>query len=204
MNPEVPSPRPTQPDRAARAPQAPSAVAPAASALSPQESEEIAALVQREQAALLFKGDVVDTGIGIAAHDQDKVFDDFYQVNNPGRDRNQGLDIVDGVASMLAVHGVHVWKATEPSQAIAALDAAQDGRPIEVLLCDVRLGKDMDGLELVKVLSATRASMPRVILMTGDTAPQDMRRLQASGYLVLSKPVGTTEPLAALARPALA
>lgn len=36
---------------------------------------------------------VADTGIGIAPEDQARVFADFYQVNNPGRDRNLGLGL---------------------------------------------------------------------------------------------------------------
>ncbi|MBU7574039.1 MAG: hybrid sensor histidine kinase/response regulator [Hydrogenophaga sp.] len=37
--------------------------------------------------------DVVDTGIGIAPEHADRVFDEFYQVDNPGRDRTRGLGI---------------------------------------------------------------------------------------------------------------
>jgi signal transduction histidine kinase/ActR/RegA family two-component response regulator len=37
--------------------------------------------------------DVVDTGIGIAPDQLDPIFNEFYQVNNPGRDRAQGLGI---------------------------------------------------------------------------------------------------------------
>ncbi len=37
--------------------------------------------------------DVIDTGAGIAPEHQDLIFQEFYQVNNPGRDRTQGLGI---------------------------------------------------------------------------------------------------------------
>ena len=35
--------------------------------------------------------EVWDTGIGIAQEELPKIFDEFYQVNNPGRDRSRGL-----------------------------------------------------------------------------------------------------------------
>lgn len=34
--------------------------------------------------------DVWDTGIGIAKHQREKIFAEYYQVNNPGRDRSRG------------------------------------------------------------------------------------------------------------------
>ena len=37
--------------------------------------------------------DVVDTGVGIAAADRARVFDEFYQVSNPARDRRRGLGL---------------------------------------------------------------------------------------------------------------
>lgn len=37
--------------------------------------------------------DVLDTGVGIAPEHIEQIFDEFYQVDNPGRDRRQGLGI---------------------------------------------------------------------------------------------------------------
>lgn len=36
---------------------------------------------------------VADTGVGLAAHDQNRIFDDFFQVNNPERRRDKGYGL---------------------------------------------------------------------------------------------------------------
>lgn len=46
--------------------------------------------------------DVTDTGIGIAADKQVEIFEEFYQVNNPGRDRGQGLGLGLAIVARLA------------------------------------------------------------------------------------------------------
>ncbi|MBK9444108.1 MAG: response regulator [Comamonadaceae bacterium] len=47
--------------------------------------------------------DVCDTGIGIAADQLEPIFAEFYQVNNPGRDRARGLGIGLSMVRRLAV-----------------------------------------------------------------------------------------------------
>ncbi len=36
---------------------------------------------------------VADTGVGLASHDQSRIFDDFFQVNNPERQRDKGYGL---------------------------------------------------------------------------------------------------------------
>jgi signal transduction histidine kinase len=45
---------------------------------------------------------VVDTGVGIAAEEQARLFEEFYQVNNPERDRRKGFGLGLAVAHRLA------------------------------------------------------------------------------------------------------
>ena len=46
--------------------------------------------------------DVVDTGIGVAASEQAEIFEEFYQVDNPGRDLEKGLGLGLAIVSRLA------------------------------------------------------------------------------------------------------
>ncbi|MDR3394158.1 MAG: ATP-binding protein [Parasulfuritortus sp.] len=48
--------------------------------------------------------DVVDTGVGIPLAEQDKVFDEFYQIGNPERDREKGLGL--GLAIVRRLSGL--------------------------------------------------------------------------------------------------
>lgn len=56
----------------------------------------------------LWKVAICDTGIGIAAEEQARVFDEFYQVGNPERDRAKGLglglSIVSRLVDLLDLH----------------------------------------------------------------------------------------------------
>lgn len=60
--------------------------------------------------------DVRDTGVGIAAEQQPLVFDEFYQVDNPGRDRSRGLGLGLTIVkrlSLLLDHPVEVASTPE-------------------------------------------------------------------------------------------
>jgi signal transduction histidine kinase len=55
--------------------------------------------------------EVLDTGVGIAPEHLDQIFDEFYQVDNPGRDRSQGLGIGLSIVrrlSRLLDHPLHL------------------------------------------------------------------------------------------------
>jgi signal transduction histidine kinase/CheY-like chemotaxis protein len=79
---------------------------------------------------------VSDTGVGIPKHEQTRVFDEFYQLQNPGRDRTKGLglglSIVRRLATLLGYRvelsselgrGT-VFELTLPGAAVAAPRAA--------------------------------------------------------------------------------
>jgi signal transduction histidine kinase len=45
---------------------------------------------------------VWDTGCGIGHHHADRIFDEFFQVGNPERDRNKGLGLGLSIVKRLA------------------------------------------------------------------------------------------------------
>jgi len=201
---------------------------------------------------------VVDTGIGISLNDQQQVFDEFFQADNPARDRNQGLGlglaIVRRIAALLDIglqlhsrpgQGTRIElrlpcgdlasadalrPGTEPEVALAVVDwpalglrvlviddepeirksmqglleqlgceaacaedqasalaLLKDGWRPDVLLVDHRL-RVGDGLCAVRALREQLGPVA-CLLITGDTAPQQLARLAGSGLRVLHKPV---------------
>jgi signal transduction histidine kinase len=196
---------------------------------------------------------IADTGVGIPASEQEKVFEEFYQIGNASRDRTMGLglglSIVKRATELLNVpmklesgtgHGTRVelrvpltnlrptssTKSTgtevapdvltgkrvlviddeeEILQALAgllphlgcevrvatgseqALTAVAGGFKPDALLVDHRL-RNESGPEVIALLRLQLPGVPAV-LVTGDTAPQQMRLLQDSGFEVIHKPV---------------
>ncbi|KXU94862.1 hypothetical protein CR51_26015 [Caballeronia megalochromosomata] len=57
--------------------------------------------------------DVWDTGLGISPVHRDAIFAEYYQINNPGRDRSKGLglglSIVNRVVGILPKHSIRFW-----------------------------------------------------------------------------------------------
>ncbi|MBN9430017.1 MAG: response regulator [Burkholderiales bacterium] len=206
--------------------------------------------------------EVIDTGIGVAPEHLPRIFDEFYQVDNPGRDRAHGLGIglafvkhlsrlldhpvqvssrpgrgsrfrvtvpwtpagysVAGIDEPASVHvGVHVGALSarvlllddeqaiadaaraffaagglrldvvgDPADARVALDAAQlGGQPYRLLISDLRLAGGGDGLQAAQALLEGRNPQPALLLLTGETAPAQLRRVRDAGVRVLFKPV---------------
>jgi signal transduction histidine kinase len=194
---------------------------------------------------------VADSGIGIAAADQARIFEEFYQAGSPQRDRAQGLGlglaIVDRVARLLghaitvksqvgrgAVFGVRVPivapRPSEPASAApetgtqlaglrvlvvddepdvrAALDgllqrwgcsvetaasggealAAGRGSP-ELVLCDLRLGDDESGFDVLDRLKARWGTSLQGVIVTADASAERIADAHARGYPLLHKPV---------------
>jgi len=219
--------------------------------------------------------EVRDTGIGIAPEQLHRIFEEFYQVDNPGRDRARGLGIglsivkrlshlmshpvmvhsrpgrgthfrvvlpeaqptsaaptellleeletparlrlaapnlhgpvllIDDEAeirlamtALLRAHAVDVVAVTDEFHAVEALTHADaKSSPFSMLLCDYRLADGEDGLAVgLRLLERFQLAIP-LLLITGETAPQQLRRAQSSGVPMLFKPVSAATLLQAM------
>jgi signal transduction histidine kinase/CheY-like chemotaxis protein len=194
---------------------------------------------------------VADSGVGIAAADQARVFEEFYQAASPQRDRAKGLGlglaIVERVARLLGhtitvksqvgrgsvfgvrvpivaprleqpapaaaetgtpLAGVHVLVVDDEPDVRAALEgllqrwgctvetaasgdnalAPGRARP-ELVLCDLRLGDDVSGLDVLARLKARWGTLLHGVIVTADASPERIADARACGYPLLQKPV---------------
>ena len=207
--------------------------------------------------------EIWDTGPGIAPEFQAQVFEEFYQIGNPERDRSKGLGlglaIVKRIAPLVdcsltlaseqgrgsvfrlrvprAASGAIPAQGTETpnavvmptgmilvvddelaiQQAIAALLTSWGHQAIvagslhemraqlvdcaekpNLSICDFRLRSGETGLATIAGLQADHGGGIPAMLITGDTAPDRISEAQASGYLLLHKPLSNSKLRAAI------
>ena len=197
--------------------------------------------------------EVYDTGEGIDTDNHERIFEEFYQVNNPARDRSKGLGLglaivrrlVTLLDATLEIHSVRgrgtrfrlslpltaarTELDTPPSQYVddvagAVVLVVDDEEPIrsamgtlladwsctpllagsetqvwdhlqamdrapDLVIMDVRLSAGANGVQLMQNIRSTLGTDVPAILITGETAPEQLREVQQSGYPVLHKPV---------------
>jgi len=96
-------------------------------------------------------------------------------------------DIRHMATRLLKQWGCHVYEGELPDEVLEPMAAA--GTCPDILICDYRLP---DGLTAIDGISKLRAlwdnDIPTIVL-TGDTAPQTLKEIQASGALLLHKPI---------------
>lgn len=208
--------------------------------------------------------EVWDTGPGIPPAYQERIFEEYFQLQNPERARDKGLGlglaivarlarllgtpinldstpgrgscfslrlpicapqaqtpepegpptgtalqdalvafidddpgILEAMVLLLDEWGVEVAAGTDVAQVQA--DLAQLGRRPDVIVADYRLGGGCTGIEAIAALRRAFGADIPALLVTGDTAPETIRAIQASGLPVLHKPLKPAKLRALLA-----
>lgn len=197
--------------------------------------------------------EVWDTGPGIPDSDRDKIFQEYFQLRNPERDRTKGLGlglaIVRRLANLLqcpislrsdlgrgSCFAIEIPKAAAKAQPINALAGTHDAsghglvlviddeiaireamnslltgwgyevvtadsgvemlaylsknpvRP-DIVICDYRLRGKENGIDVIHSIQSHFDQAFPAMLITGDTAVNRLVEAQASGFLLLHKPV---------------
>jgi two-component system, sensor histidine kinase len=213
--------------------------------------------------------EVWDTGPGIPYAQQDKVFQEYFQLENPERDRAKGLGlglaivrrltdlleselllrsrpgrgscfsvvmplsrgapeeseatpkrfagtiklplvlviddeaaILDGMRTLLTSWGHGVVTAESGEEMLGRL--AQNPLRPDLIICDYRLRGGENGIEIIDRLRSEYNEPIPAMLITGDTAENRLVEAQASGLLLLHKPVSNSKLRAAIANLAAA
>ncbi|NCA69192.1 MAG: sensor histidine kinase [Sphingobacteriia bacterium] len=97
------------------------------------------------------------------------------------------LLVRDALQGLLSQWGCEVAVAATAEEASALL-AASDRLP-DALLCDYRLTGEETGLMVIQRLHAEAGISIPTALISGDSTPESLREIKASGYPLLPKPV---------------
>lgn len=198
--------------------------------------------------------EVWDSGIGILPEQHERVFEEFYQLNNPERDRTRGLGLglatVKRIASLLdhplrlrstpgrgsrfsievpladpekiqsisatieqkvpnLLRGKLIMVIDDEAsvrlgmqslleswgcQCVTAMDAGEalqnmQDRVPDYIIADLRLRGEDTGIEAIRVLRAELGESIPAVLISGDTATEQLRKVSAAGLTIMHKPL---------------
>lgn len=198
--------------------------------------------------------EVWDTGIGIAHEQRERIFEEFYQINNPARDRSRGLGLglatvrrivqlldhplrlrsVAGKGSRFVIEapladpariqsvsatveqkvpnliggklilvvddeesvrlGMQSLLESWGCKCVTAMDADEalrgmDGRVPDFIIADLRLRGDDTGIDAIGQLRARFGDSIPAVLISGDTATEQLRKVSAAGLTMMHKPL---------------
>jgi two-component system, sensor histidine kinase len=198
--------------------------------------------------------EVWDSGIGIPTEQHERIFEEFYQLNNPSRDRSRGLGlglatvrrivqlldhplrlrsaanrgsrfsievpladpnkihsiaatieqkvpnliggklilVIDdeesvrlGMQSLLESWGCKCITAMDSDEALRAIS----GRTPDFIIADLRLRGDRNGIDAIRELRAELGDGIPAVLISGDTAAEQLRKVSSAGLTMMHKPL---------------
>lgn len=95
------------------------------------------------------------------------------------------IEILDAMSQLLQRWGHQVERCRNEEEVWAAVDRMHP----ELIITDLQLGENANGIDVIKaVIENTHLACP-VILMTGDTTTEGLQKASQSGFVVLEKPV---------------
>jgi signal transduction histidine kinase/ActR/RegA family two-component response regulator len=95
---------------------------------------------------------IIDTGCGIAAHEQSRIFEEFYQINNPERDRSKGLGLgLSIVARLVDMLDANLALASTPGRGSVFTLSLNEAEPFSDSEAS-RLGREAVDLRGLRVL----------------------------------------------------
>ena len=202
------------------------------------------------------KVEVWDSGIGIPADQHERIFEEFYQLNNPSRDRSRGLGlglatvrrivqllghplwlrstvgkgsrftievpvadparvqsitatveqkvpnliggklivVIDdeesvrlGMLSLLESWGCKCVAAADSAEALRTLNG--NTRTPDFIIADLRLRGENTGIDAIRELRAELGNGIPAVLISGDTATEQLRKVSAAGLTMMHKPL---------------
>jgi CheY-like chemotaxis protein len=104
-------------------------------------------------------------------------------------------DVLDAMARLLTLDGHQLYLGRSAAEAQASYKAALEigDAPVDLIIADYRLGDGVTGLDAIQSLSDAIGNTVPAIIITGDTSPARLRDVNASGALLLHKPIEVDE-----------
>jgi CheY-like chemotaxis protein len=98
--------------------------------------------------------------------------------------------VLEATGALLTSWGYRVLTANSDRVALARI--GEHKRRPDLIISDYRLSKGRTGIDVIAQLRAALAAPIPAVIISGDTLPEHLRKLRASGHHLLYKPVAPT------------
>ena len=109
------------------------------------------------------------------------------------------LQVLEGIAVLLSAWGYRAYVAPSAEQ-LCQLHEQVGAPSVHLIVADYRLAGGVTGVDAIQQVIAHLGYRVPALIVTGDTSPERLRELAASGYSVLHKPLAPDSLRAAIRR----